>query len=182
MKTFYISTPIYYPSGKPHIGHAYSTILADVLSRYKKIIGYDVFFLTGTDEHGQKIQEKSTELSLTPIDFVNNNSLVFKELFNKLNIDYSFFIRTTFDFHKTAVQKTFTELYEKGFIYIDEWQGLYCVSCEENYTKTNAIEKDNEYTCQHGHKLINKKEESYFLKIKEFKEWILTLKKLEFIL
>lgn len=171
-KTFYISTPIYYPSGKPHIGHAYSTILADVLARYKELIGYEIFFVTGTDEHGQKIQEKAMELNKTPQELVDINSSIFIELWKVLGIKYSKFIRTSSTIHKNVVSQVFSELLEKKFIYLGNWEGLYCVSCEENYTKSNSIIKENELHCIHGHKLCLKKEESYFLKIKEFKEWI----------
>lgn len=173
MKKIYITTPIYYPSGKPHIGHAYSTIIADVIGKYKKLIGYDVYFTTGTDEHGQKIAEKALAENKTCQQLVDEYSNVFKELFKKLNISYTMFIRTSQDFHIKAVQKTFSDLLKKDFIYLGEWEGLYCVSCEENYTKTQVIKKNEQLCCQHGHLLTTKKESSYFLKIKQFKQWIL---------
>lgn len=179
MKTFYITTPIYYPSGKPHIGHAYSTILADTIAKYKKLIGYETFFLTGTDEHGQKIEEKAKDMNLSPQELVDKFSNIFKDLFEKLDVDYSIFMRTSNSFHKEAVQKAFSELYNKGYIYLDNWEGLYCISCEENYTKSNAVKKDDKLSCQHGHLLTTKKEESYFLKIKEFKEWVTNFVKQE---
>lgn len=173
MKKFYVTTPIYYPSGKPHIGHAYSTLVADVLARYKKILNYDVYFLTGTDEHGQKIEEKAKELNISPQQLVDQNSDIFNKLWKELGINYSSFIRTSFDFHKNTVKQVFSILYKKGYIYLGEWEGHYCVSCEENYTKTLAKNIDNKLFCQHGHELILKKEESYFLKTKEFKKWII---------
>ena len=173
-KRIYITTPIYYSSGKPHIGHAFTTILADVLARYKKKIGHDVFFMTGMDEHGQKIEEKAKELKQTPKELVDSCAKVFKDLWNLLGIDYSYFIRTTDQYHIKAVQNIFTTLYNKGFIYLGMWEGLYCVSCEENYTKNQAVKKedDKNFYCAVGHKLSLREEESYFLKIKQFKKYI----------
>lgn len=175
MKNFYITTPIFYPSGIPHLGHAYSALYASLLAEYKKLIGYDSYYLTGTDEHGQKIEEVAKKENITPQELVDKNSQTFVDLWEKMGIKYNQFIRTTKDFHKKAVQKTFNELMEKGYIYLGNWQGLYCVSCEENYTEINAIKVDDNLTCIHGHKLSIKNEESYFLKISLFNKWIIDL-------
>lgn len=174
-KYFYISTPIYYPSGKPHIGHAFSTILADVLSRYKKIFRYEVFFVTGTDEHGQKIENNSLKENMTPIDYVNQNVNIFLNLWNELDIDYSNFIRTTNKKHIETVKKIFTYCINNNYTYLSNWRGLYCISCEENYSTANAGTNDlNERICLHGHKLTMKSEESYFLKTSQFSKWIIS--------
>lgn len=174
-KYFYISTPIYYPSGKPHIGHAFSTILADVLSRYKSMFRYDVFFVTGTDEHGQKIENNSLKENMTPIDYVNTNVDIFLKLWNELDINYSSFIRTTNKSHIESVKKIFTYLINNNYTYLGNWEGLYCVSCEENYAVANANKNEtDEYVCLHGHKLIFKSEESYFLKTSQFSKWIIS--------
>lgn len=172
MKKFYITTPIYYASGNLHLGHAFTTLYADVLNRYKKLIGCDTFFLTGSDEHGQKLQDAAKKENLTPQQLVDRNTELFKELWVLLGIDYSHFIRTTDDYHKITIQKIIEKLFDKGYIYLDKWEGLYCVSCEENYTETSSVKKDNELYCKVGHKLTSKNEESYFLKLSLFKEWI----------
>ncbi len=173
MKNFFISTPIYYSSGKPHIGHAYTTIMADCLARYKKLIGYNVFFVTGMDEHGQKIQDTAIKNKIDTQKMIDQNAVIFQELWKKLNIDYTYFIRTSDPRHKEFVQEKFTELYNKGYIYLDTWKSKYCVSCEENINASKIVEKDGKYFCEHGHELIDKNEESYFLKVSEFKKWII---------
>ena len=119
IKKAFISTPIYYASGKPHIGHAYTTILADIINRYKKLFGYETFFVTGTDEHGQKIAQKAAECNISTKEFVDQCSLNFKNLFEILGIEYDCFIRTTDDRHVKLVQDTFQTLYDKGYIYLD---------------------------------------------------------------
>lgn len=171
-KKAFISTPIYYASGDPHIGHAYTTLLADVLTRYKKMLGYDVFFVTGTDEFGQKIETLAKKNNLSEQDFVNQNCKKFVNLFNKLGIDYNGFSRTTNPNHKQTVQKVFSQMIKNGDIYLDNWNGYYCVNCEENYTKSQIIEKDGEMLCNVGHKIIEKNEESYFFKMSKYNEWI----------
>ncbi|MDR3329730.1 MAG: methionine--tRNA ligase [Mycoplasmataceae bacterium] len=172
-KQFYITTPIYYPSGKPHIGHAYSTILADVICRYKALIGYDAFLQTGMDEHGQKIAEAAEKAGKKPQEFVNDISKIFLKLWKDLDINYSSFIRTSEPRHVKVVQEVFADFQKAGYIYLGEWEGLYCVSCEENYTKTQAIiDKSGSLTCRVGHKLTTKKEESYFFKMSQFQGWI----------
>ncbi len=171
-KKFYITTPIYYSSGKPHIGHAYTTIMADCLSKYKKLIGYDTFFLTGMDEHGQKIEETAKKNNLSPQEMIDKNAMIFQDLWKKLDINYDIFMRTSFDEHKKFVQEKFTELLNKKYIYLGEWKSKYCVSCEENINSSEVVKKDNKFYCQFGHELIDKNEESYFLKVSLFKDWI----------
>ena len=173
-KKIYITTPIYYASGNPHIGHSYTTILADCLARSKKLIGYDVFFLTGMDEHGQKIFEKSQNENKNPQQFVDEIATKFQQLWKDLDINYSIFARTTNKEHCDLVKKVFQIYVEKNFIYLDNWEGLYCVQCEENYTKSQALKHENDdcLYCKVGHKLTYKKEQSYFLKITQFQNWL----------
>lgn len=171
-KTFYISTPIYYPSGKPHVGHAMTTILADVISKYKNLIGYDVFFVTGTDEHGKKIEESAKKANLSTIDFVDQNVKVFIELWKILGINYSRFIRTTNIQHIRTVQRIFSQYNQEGYIYLSDWKGHYCVSCEENILAKDIVVKDNKKYCSVGHELIDISESSYFFRMSKFKDWI----------
>lgn len=171
-RKFYISTPIYYPSGRPHVGHAYSTILADVISRYKKILGYDTFFVTGTDEHGKKIEESAKREGVEIIEYVNKNVEIFLSLWKMLGINYDKFIRTTDAKHIETVQSVFSIFFEKKLIYLSEWSGIYCIACEENISEKDAIKKDNKLFCVHGHELIKIKEESFFFKMSEFTKWI----------
>lgn len=171
-KRFYITTPIYYPSNILHLGHAYTTTIADVLSRYKKSQGYEVFFLTGSDEHGQKIAKSATEKNLSCQEFVDKIVLEFKDLWTKLKIDYSYFIRTTDKNHINTVQKIFSILLEKGDIYLGKYQGQYCVSDEEFVTDLQIDKKNN--TCKNcGGKLINLSEDSYFFKINSYSQKLL---------
>lgn len=175
MKKFYVTTPIFYPSGKPHLGHAFSCLYASLLAEYKKMIGYDAYFATGTDEHGQKIEEVAKKEGLSPQQLVDRNSDTFAQLWKKMGIKYDYFIRTTNPKHKNTVEKTFEYLLKKDFIYLGVWKGLYCISCEENYTEVDAIKKDNILCCEHGHELVHKNEESYFLRIKLFNKWVIDL-------
>ncbi len=172
MKNFFISTPIYYSSGKPHIGHAYTTMMADCLARYKRLIGYNVFFVTGMDEHGQKIQDTATKNNIDVHKMIDDNANVFKELWKKLDIAYDFFVRTSDKRHKEFVQEKFSELYKRGYIYLDTWKSKYCVSCEENVKASEIVIKDGKECCIVGHELKEKNEESFFLKVSEFKDWI----------
>lgn len=174
MKKLFVTTPIYYASGKPHIGHAYTTILADVISRYKRSIGYDVFFLTGMDEHGQKIHDTAKKKGLQVQEMLDSVTKDFKQLWRDLDIDYSNFVRTTDEVHCRAVQKTFSKLLADKFIYEGKWKGLYCVNCEENYTRDQAVEKDGKLYCKVSHELTEKNEPSYFLAVSKFAEWIKT--------
>ncbi|MFV0287890.1 MAG: methionine--tRNA ligase [Mycoplasmatales bacterium] len=165
MKKFYITTPIYYPSAKLHIGHAYTTIAGDVLARYKKQRGYEVFYLTGTDEHGQKLESAAKDNGVEPKKYIDDIVDEIKKTWSSLNIQYDKFIRTTDEDHKIVVQKIFSKLLENGDIYLDEYEGLYCKSDEAYYTPTQAL--DN--ICPDcGKKLEKIKEESYFFKCSKY--------------
>lgn len=172
MKKLFITTPIYYASGKPHIGHAYTTIMADIIAKYKRALGYDVFFLTGMDEHGQKIQETAKKNNKTIKDLLSEVCSAFKQLWRDLDVNYDAFVRTTDSQHEQAVQKVFSMLLEKNYVYQGQWKGLYCVSCEENYTKDQATEKEGKLYCRVGHELVEKSEQTYFLKVSQFADWI----------
>lgn len=164
-KTFYITTPIYYPSGKLHIGHAYSTIAGDAIARYKRMRGYDVMYLTGTDEHGQKIQKKAKENNQTPQEYVDDIVGSIQDLWKKLKITNDDFIRTTEERHKTIVQKIFQQLQDQGDIYLDEYEGWYCTSCESFFTE-RQLEDGNCPDC--GGPVHKVKEESYFFKMSKY--------------
>lgn len=164
-QTFYITTPIYYPNGKLHIGHAYSTIAGDAMARYKRLRGYDVMYLTGTDEHGQKIQEAAEKAGLTPQKYVDEMIAQIKELWKKLKITNDDFIRTTENRHKVIVQQIFEKLLEKGDIYLDEYEGWYCKSCESFFTEFQ-LEDGKCPDC--GREVEKVKEESYFFKMSAY--------------
>src|SRR5690625_490614 len=134
-KTFYLTTPIYYPSGNLHIGHAYSTIAGDAMARYKRMRGFDVMYLTGTDEHGQKIQKAAKEAGMSPKAYVDDIVSNIQALWKKLKITHDDFIRTTEERHKDIVQKIFSRLLEQGDIYLDEYEGWYCTPCESFFTE-----------------------------------------------
>jgi len=136
---FYITTPIYYVNDKPHIGHAYTTVAADVLARYHRMLGNDVFFLTGTDEHGLKIKRSAEKAGKTPIEWCNENSAKFKLVWDSLNISYDNFIRTTDPSHIEAVKKAIKILSKKNLIYRGKYEGLYCVDCERYYTSKELV-------------------------------------------
>ena len=129
-KPFYITTPIYYPSDKLHIGHSYCTVATDTMARFKRMQGYDVMFLTGTDEHGQKIEEKAKAAGVTPQQYVDNVVAGIKDLWKLMNISYDRYIRTTDDYHVQSVQKIFKDLYDRGAIYKSVYKGKYCTPCE----------------------------------------------------
>lgn len=170
-KTFYITTPIFYPSGRMHIGHAYTTTAADTMARYKRLRGYDVFFLTGTDEHGQKIQKRAQEAGKTPQQFVDEIVRDIKNLWDKLDITYDDFIRTTQERHKTVVQKIFQRLLDKGDIYLGEYEGWYCVECESFFTDRQS---DDGRTCPDcGRKVEKVKEKSYFFRMSKYVDRLL---------
>ncbi|BAP39698.1 methionine--tRNA ligase [Metamycoplasma canadense] len=174
-KTFYITTPIYYPSGNLHIGHLLTTTLAWVYRNFKRSEGYETFFSTGIDEHGQKIQKKAEENNLAPQDFVDIQSNKFTDLWNLLKIDYDFYSRTTNKNHEKTILEIFNKMYEKGFIFKDKYSGLYSVSDEEFFTKTQAILKDGKfYHPTSGHLLQEIEEESYFFNMKKFEPWIIS--------
>ena len=140
--TFYVTTPIYYPSATLHIGHCYTTVAADTLTRYKKMRGYDAYFLTGSDEHGQKIERAAAAAGMEPIQYVDRIIASFQELWKKFDIDYSDFIRTTEPRHEEVVCDVFNKLKEKGDIYLGSYEGHYCVSCETFFTETQIKEAE----------------------------------------
>ena len=173
-ETFYITTPIYYPSAKLHIGHAYSTTMADTMTRYKKMRGYDTYFLTGSDEHGQKIERAAAANGVSPKEYVDNiveGPGGFKNLWDRLMIDYDKFIRTTDDFHVEAVQKLFMDIYEKGDIYKSSYEGNYCTSCETYFTDLQLVDGDRCPDC--GKKTEILSEESYFFKMSNYQDELL---------
>uniref|UniRef100_UPI0026334894 class I tRNA ligase family protein n=1 Tax=uncultured Clostridium sp. TaxID=59620 RepID=UPI0026334894 len=157
-KTFYITTPIYYPSAKLHIGNTYTTVAADALSRFKRLTGYEVMFLTGSDEHGQKIQRKAEETGISPKEYVDGMVAGIKDLWTMMDISYDKFIRTTDDYHMKTVQKIFTRLFEQGDIYKSSYEGLYCTPCESFWTEGQLVE-GNCPDC--GRPVETAKEEAY---------------------
>lgn len=178
--TFYITTPIYYPSGKLHIGNSYTTIACDVISRYKRLQGFDTHFLTGTDEHGQKIEKKAEESNQSPQEYVDEMASGIKNLWKELEISNDQFIRTTDDYHKKAVANIFDKLYDQGDIYLDEYAGWYSISDEEFFTETQLEEvyKDNDGNvigglAPSGHEVEWVKEESYFFKMSKYSDQLL---------
>lgn len=170
--TFYITTPIYYPSGKLHIGHSYTTVAADAISRYKRLKGYDVMFLTGTDEHGQKIQRKAEAVGVTPKQYVDGIVEGIKELWKLMKITNDRFIRTTDVYHEEAVQKIFKKLYDQGDIYKSDYEGWYCTPCESFWTKTQLVEGKCP-DCSREVELT--KEESYFFRISKYQDRLIKL-------
>ncbi len=169
-KPFYITTPIYYPSGNPHIGHCYTTVACDSIARYRRMQGYDVMFLTGTDEHGLKIEQKAAEKGVTPKEYVDEVVKTFKKLWSYMNISYDRYIRTTDDYHIETVQKIFKALYDKGYIYKGEYKGKYCTPCESFWTESQL---DENGCCPECHREVTEaKEEAYFFKMLSFAERI----------
>ena len=166
---FYITTPIYYPSGNPHIGHCYTTVACDSIARYRRLQGKEVMFLTGTDEHGLKIEQKAAEEGVTPKQYVDKVVEKFKSLWKYMNISYDRYIRTTDDYHVEAVQKIFKELYDKGYIYKGEYKGKYCTPCESFWTESQLIDGK----CPEcGREVTEAAEEAYFFKMSPFAERI----------
>ena len=169
-KPFYITTPIYYPSGNPHIGHCYTTVACDSIARYKRMQGYDVMFLTGTDEHGLKIEQKAAEAGVSPKEYVDGIVEKFKKLWKYMNIDYDRYIRTTDEYHVESVQKIFKALYDKGYIYKGEYSGKYCTPCESFWTDSQL---DENGCCPECHRPVKfAKEEAYFMKMSPFADRI----------
>lgn len=169
-KSFYITTPIYYPSDKLHIGHAYCTTIADSVARYKRLCGYDVLFLTGSDEHGQKIQRKAAEQKITPLQYVDKIVAGFQDLWVKLNISNDDFIRTTQERHHKVVQEIFKKIYEKGDIYKSTYEGLYCTPCETFWLERQL--KDGKCPdC--GRPVETVQEESYFFRMSKYQDRLL---------
>lgn len=164
-KTFYITTPIYYPSDKLHIGHSYCTVATDVMARYKRMRGFDVMFLTGTDEHGQKIEEKADAASVTPQEYVDNVVAGIKKLWELMNISNDRFIRTTDDYHVESVQKIFKALYDRGDIYKSSYKGKYCTPCESFWTESQLVDGK----CPDcGREVKGAEEEAYFFRLSKY--------------
>jgi len=169
--TFYVSTPIYYVNDVPHIGHAYTTVACDVISRYKRICGFDVEFLTGTDEHGQKIEEAATKRGITPKQLADEVVERFRGLWTTLNISNDNFIRTTDEIHKKGVQKIFKKMQDNGDIYLGHYEGWYCTPCETYWTETQLLEGTTCPSCGRDTKKL--KEPSYFFKMSKYGDQLL---------
>ena len=166
-KKYYITTPIYYPSANFHIGHCYTTVIADSLARYKKLHGYDVYFLTGSDEHGLKIQRKAEEKGVTPKEYVDEIIENAKDLWKCLGIEYDRFIRTTDEDHVEVVQKIFKKLYDQGDIYKGSYEGLYCTPCESFWTESQLIDGK----CPDcGRDVEPASEEAYFFRLSKYQD------------
>ncbi|MEE1200247.1 MAG: methionine--tRNA ligase [Christensenellales bacterium] len=169
-KKFYITTPIYYPSGNMHIGHTYTTVAADTMTRFKKMTGYDAYFLTGTDEHGQKIEIKAAEAGKSPQQFVDEIVAETKRLWSLMNIEYDDFIRTTDKRHEQTVQRIFKKFYDQGDIYKSEYEGMYCTPCESFWTPSQL--KGN--CCPDcGRPCEKTREESYFFRMSKYQDWLI---------
>ena len=168
--TFYITTPIYYPSDKLHIGHSYTTVACDALARFKRMQGKEVMFLTGTDEHGQKIQDKAADAGVTPKEYVDRIVATVKDLWKLLDVSYDRFIRTTDDYHVETCQKIFTQLYEQGDIYKGEYIGHYCKPCESFWTDSQLVDGK----CPDcGREVYDAHEEAYFFKTGKYADRLL---------
>ena len=169
-KKYYITTPIYYPSDNLHIGHAYCSTAADSMARFKKMTGYDTFFLTGTDEHGQKIERKAAQKGVTPQAYVDEIVSGIKDLWKLMDIDYDGFIRTTDERHVRCVQKIFNDLYERGEVYLASYEGWYCVPCEAYWTDLQLVDG----CCPDcGRPVERAKDEAYFLKVGQYAPWLI---------
>ena len=172
--TYYVTTPIYYPSDKLHIGHAYTTVAADTIARYKKMHGYDTMFLTGSDEHGQKIERKAAEEGKDTKEYVDEIVATFKELWKILDIDYDYFIRTTEERHEKVVQKIFEKLYDKGDIYKGKYEGWYCTPCESFWAERQLEEEKGQEVCPECHRPVEwVEEQSYFFKMGKYADRLL---------
>ncbi len=169
MSKFYITTPIYYPSGNPHIGHCYTTAACDTIARYRRMQGHEVMFLTGTDEHGLKIEQKAAEAGITPKEYVDGIVEIFKKLWSYMNISYDRYIRTTDDYHVEAIQKIFKDLYDRGYIYKGKYTGKYCTPCESFWTSSQL---KNGKCPECGRDVIDAEEEAYFFKMSPFADRI----------
>ena len=164
---FYITTAIAYTSRKPHIGNSYEIVMTDAIARYKRMQGYDVFFCTGTDEHGQKIEEYAEAAGVTPKEYVDKVAGEIKEICDLLNTTYDHFIRTTDEHHEKTVQKIFKKLYDQGDIYKGEYEGLYCTPCESFWTESQLVDGK----CPDcGREVKPAKEEAYFLKLSKYQK------------
>ena len=168
-KTFYISTAIAYTSSKPHIGNTYEVVLADVIARYKRLSGYDVYFQTGTDEHGEKIEIKAREAGVSPQEYVDNIASEIKRIWDIMNTSYDRFVRTTDKVHEEKVQKIFKKFYEQGDIYKGEYKGLYCTPCESFWTESQLVDGK----CPDcGREVHDAKEEAYFFRMSKYSKWL----------
>ena len=168
-KKFYISTAIAYASSKPHIGNTYEIVLADVIARYKRLCGYDVYFQTGTDEHGQKIETKAKEANVSPQEYVDEKSGLIKEIWDVMNTSYDKFVRTTDNEHKKKVQEIFKKLYDQGDIYLGNYTGLYCTPCESFWTESQLVDGK----CPDcGREVSVESEEAYFFKMSKYSKWL----------
>ncbi|MBD3264756.1 MAG: methionine--tRNA ligase [Candidatus Omnitrophica bacterium] len=173
MSKSYITTPLYYVNARPHIGHAYTNIIADCLARFKRLCGSEVFFLTGTDEHGEKIRKVAKLSGKEPQEFVDEVSANFKDLWQKLNVEYDFFIRTTFDFHERIVQEVIKKLHTKGDIYKEKYKGFYCVPCEAFWTAIQVKESGGVcLDCKRELEVIE--EENYFFRLSKYQSWLIS--------
>ena len=168
-KRFYISTAIAYASSKPHIGNTYEIVLADVIARYKRLCGYDVYFQTGTDEHGQKIEEKAHEAGMEPQAYVDEKAGIIKDIWDVMNTSYDKFVRTTDPEHEKIVQEIFKKLYDQGDIYLGEYKGLYCTPCESFWTESQLVDGK----CPDcGREVHEESEEAYFFKMSKYSKWL----------
>ncbi|HKM32944.1 MAG TPA: class I tRNA ligase family protein, partial [Oscillospiraceae bacterium] len=169
-KKFYITTAIAYASQKPHIGNSYEIVLTDAIARYKRQMGYDVFFLTGTDEHGQKVESLASKNGVSPKEYVDNIAAEVRRLDDLLGASYDKFIRTTDDYHQRAVQKMFKQLYEQDDIYKGAYEGMYCTPCESFWTE-NQLDDGKCPDC--GREVVAAKEEAYFLRLTKYQDWLI---------
>ena len=172
-KNFYLTTPIYYPNSNLHLGHTYTTIVADVLKKYKQAQGYDVFFTTGTDEHGQKLQESAIKAGKAPLEYIDPIVDSAKELWKTLDIDFDAFVRSTDKIHEKNVSDIFTKLYEKGEIYKGSYKGMYCVPCEAFWTESQLVEGNKCPDC--GREVSQSEEETYFFRLSKYQDKLLKL-------
>lgn len=174
MDTFYVTTPIYYVNSEPHIGSAYTTIVADIIARFKRMLGYDVFFLTGTDEHGQKVLQAAKERNMSPQEYVDNLSSKFKKLWDELGISYDHFVRTTDDYHMKTVQIMINKMIEKGDIYKGKYTGWYCIHDESFWDEKEIIIKENTKLCPECNRELKwVEEENYFFKLSKYTQPLL---------
>ena len=168
--TFYVTTPIYYVNDVPHIGHAYTTVAGDVLARYKRLMGFDVYFLTGSDEHGQKVEKAAITAGETPLELADRVVKRFQALWERLGISHNDFIRTTQERHKNGVSRIFQDILDKGDIYLGEYEDWYCTPCETFWTETQLLEG----RCPDCNRPVEKlKEESYFFRMSKYQQQLM---------
>src|SRR5579872_4166097 len=170
MGRFYVTTPIYYVNDVPHVGHAYTTVNADALARWHRLVGDEVKFLTGTDEHGQKVADAAASHGVAPREWADATSVRFREAWDALEVSYDDFIRTTEPRHYTSVQTFLSAIHDNGYIYKDVYRGLYCVSCEDYYSFEAS---DNGKCPVHGRALVEMEEENWFFRLSAFEERLL---------